>query len=284
MRANRDRYAVREMVGLFGVSRGAYYRWARRIRTAERADAGLTALIRKIALKRHLRYGSLRSQEEPRRACGMRVSRKKAARFMREQGLNVCGRRKHVPTTRSNHGLPVCANILDQQFGAEKPEEKWVSDITCLRASNAWGYLTTIRDLYDRKVIGRTLGDGMDSGRTVIPALEMAVGNRAASPGLLFHSDRGARCYSKTFWALPRLRCPDIRQNMSGKGNCWDNIRAGSFFKTLKREAGTLERRHSAAEVRQPVFMYIEAYYNRERPHSALDHASPDGFNSGEAA
>jgi transposase InsO family protein len=65
---------------------------------------------------------------------------------------------------------------------------------------------------------------------------------------------------------------------MSGKGNCWDNARAGSFFKTLKRKAERLEGRHSAAEVRQPVFMYIEAYYNRERPHSAFDYAAPTGL------
>jgi transposase InsO family protein len=145
-------------------------------------------------------------------------------------------------------------------------------------------YLTIIRDLFDRKVIGRALSDGMDSGHTVIPAIETVAGNRTASPGLLFHSGHGAQYCSKAFRALPRLRCPDVRRSMSRKGNCWDNTRAGSFFKTLKREAGTLEGRHSATEVRQPVFIYIEAYYNRERPHSALDHATPDGFNSGEAA
>jgi transposase InsO family protein len=180
--------------------------------------------------------------------------------------------------------LSAHANILDRQFGAGKPGEKRVSDITCLRASDAWVYLTIILGLFDRKVIGRALSGGMDSGRTVIPALEMADGNRAASPGLLFHSGRGARYRSKAFRALPRLRCPDVRQSMSRKGNCWDNARAGSFFKTLKREAGTLEERRSAAEVRQPMFIYIEAYYNRERPRSALDYATPDGFNSGEAA
>jgi transposase InsO family protein len=103
-------------------------------------------------------------------------------------------------------GLPVCANILDRQFGAEKPGEKRVSDIMCPRASDAWVYLTIIRDLFDRKVIGWALSNGMESGHTVIPALEMAVGNRAASPGLLFHSGCGARC-------------PSVRQSMSRKGN-----------------------------------------------------------------
>ncbi|MDR2820461.1 MAG: integrase core domain-containing protein, partial [Desulfovibrio sp.] len=81
-----------------------------------------------------------------------------------------------------------------------------------------------------------------------------------------------------------RRRCPAVRQSMSRKGNCWDNACAESFFKTLKRELETLEGKHGAAEVRQSVFMYIEAYYNRVRLHSALDYAAPDGFNSGQVA
>jgi transposase InsO family protein len=89
---------------------------------------------------------------------------------------------------------------------------------------------------------------------------------------------------SKTFRELLYLRCPSVRQSVSRKGNCWDNACAESFFKTLKGELETLEGKHSAAEVRQPVFMYIEAYYNRVRLHSALDYVAPHEFNSGEAA
>jgi transposase InsO family protein len=96
---------------------------------------------------------------------------------MRKHGLNARRRRKYIPTTRSNHGLSVCENILDRQFGAGKPGEKWMSDITYLRTSGAWVYLTMIPDLFDRKVIGWAFNDDMESGHTVIPALEMAVGN-----------------------------------------------------------------------------------------------------------
>jgi transposase InsO family protein len=78
--------------------------------------------------------------------------------------------------------------------------------------------------------------------------------------------------------------CPTVRQSMSRKGNCWDNACAESFFKTLKRELETLDGKHSAAEVRQSVFMYVEAYYNRIRIHSALDNVAPDMFNSGRVA
>jgi transposase InsO family protein len=276
MRANRERHTVREMAGLFGVSCGAYYKWARYGVSERRskADAELAALIRDIVLKHHRRYGSPRVREEPRGVYGKRVSLKKAARLMREQGLHAKRRRKYISATNSNRGLAVCENILDRQFDALKPGEKWVSDITYLRTSGSWVYLTMILDLYDRKAIGWALSGDMESEHTVIPALEMAVANRAPSPGLIFHSGRGARYCSKRFRGLPRLRCPAVRQGMSRKGNCWDNACAESFFKTLKGELETLEGRHCAAEVRQSVFMYIEAYYNRARLHSALDYAA----------
>jgi transposase InsO family protein len=112
---------------------------------------------------------------------------------MREQGLNAQRRRTYIPTTRPNHGLLVCKNILDRQFCAGKPGEKRASDVTYLRTSGTWVYLTIIPDLFDRKVIGWAFHGGMESEHTVIPALEMAAGNRAASPGLLFHSGRGVQ-------------------------------------------------------------------------------------------
>jgi transposase InsO family protein len=78
--------------------------------------------------------------------------------------------------------------------------------------------------------------------------------------------------------------CPSVRQSMSRKGNCWDNACAESFFKTLKAELETLDGKRSAAEVRQEVFLYIEAYYNRVRLHSALDYVAPNAFYSNQAA
>jgi transposase InsO family protein len=99
-------------------------------------------------------------REELRRVYGKRVSLKKAARLMRENGLNALRRRKYIPTTKSNHGLPVCENVLDRQFHAGKPGEKWVSDLTYLRTSGNWVYLTVILDLFDRKVLGWALSGG----------------------------------------------------------------------------------------------------------------------------
>jgi transposase InsO family protein len=100
----------------------------------------------------------------------------------------------------------------------------------------------------------------------------MVFKNRRAQTGLVFHSDRGVQYCAKSFRGLLRERCPSVQQGMSRKGNCWDNAWAESFFKTLKRELETLDGKHTAADVRQKIFLYIEAYYYRVRLHSSLDY------------
>jgi transposase InsO family protein len=124
----------------------------------------------------------------------------------------------------------------------------------------------------------------MEAPHTGIAALETAVKNRMPEDGLIFHSDRGVQYCAKSFCAVLRERRPGVRQSMGRKGNCWDNACAESFFKTLKRGVETLDGRHSEAEVRQSVFFYIEAYYNRVRMHSALDYAAPNVFYLGKVA
>jgi transposase InsO family protein len=286
MKANKGLYAVKEMAALFGVSRGAYYKWTKYGGTRHRKnnDEEIVRLIREIVTRHRRRYGSPRVRLELRDKYGKRVSLKKVAQIMRENGLNARRRRKYIPTTDSKHSLPVCENILNQCFHAEKGGEKWVSDITYLRTLNGWIYLTVVLDLYDRKVIGWALSGGMEATQTTICALKMSVKNRTPGQGLIFHSDRGVQYCAQSFRDVLREHCPTARQSMSRKGNCWDNACAESFFKTLKTELETLDGKHSAAEVRQSVFMYIESYYNRIRMHSVLDYVAPNAYNLCKAA
>jgi len=286
MQANKDRYTIREMAELFGVSRSAYYKWVREGVSQRRneADAVLVELIRQIMAKHHWRYGSPRVRRELRDVYGKRVSLKKVARLMRENNLNARRKGKFIPTTDSKHTFEVCENILSREFHAQKGGQKWVSDITYLRTVFGWVYLTVVLDLFDRRIIGWALSADMETAHTSIAALEMAVKNRPAQDGLIFHSDRGVQYCAQGFRAVLRERCPGVRQSMSRKGNCWDNACAESFFKTLKRELETLDGRHSEAEVRQSVFFYIEAYYNRIRMHSALDYVTPNEYNYGNVA
>ncbi|MDR0400679.1 MAG: IS3 family transposase [Treponema sp.] len=282
LQTHQEQYTIREMAALFGVSCSAYYRWAKYGVSERRkeADAELVDLIRTIQEKHHYRYGSPRVKKELQNTYGKRVSVKKVARLMRKEGLNAKRKRNFIRTTDSKHGLEVCENILSREFHAEAAGTKWVSDITYLRTAGGWVYLTMVLDLFDRKIIGWSLSGDMEAGHTTIPAMEMAFANRRAREGLIFHSDRGVQYCAKAFRDRLAELCPPVRQSMSRKGNCWDNACAESFFKTLKRELETLDGKHSEGEVRQSVFMYLEAYYNRIRMHSVLDYMTPNVFNS----
>ena len=280
MQAHCNRYTITEMAELLGVSRSAYYQWARggKPNRRQEADDELIRLIREIVEKHHHRYGSPRVRQELRQVYGKRVSGKKVARLMRENNLNARSKRRFVRTTDSHHTLPVCENILAREFYADQGGQKWVSDITYLRMYSGWVYLTVVLDLYDRKVIGWAFSTSMETSETTRAALEMAVKNRTPQEDLIFHSDRGVQYCAQAFRDILHELCPKVRQSMSRKGNCWDNACAESFFRTLKGELETLDENHSEAEIRQSVFFYIEAYYNRVRMHSALDYVAPDMF------
>ena len=286
MKSNQGQYTIKEMAEILGVSRSAYYQWAKRGVSQRRlqADEELVRLIREIVFRHHRRYGSPRVRQELRLKYGKKVSLKKVARLMRENGLNSRRRGKYIPTTNSKHDLPVCENILNREFYAEKPGRKWVSDITYLRTIIGWVYLTVILDLFDRKIIGWSLSGSLETVHATIPALKMAVKNRTPLEGLIFHSDRGVQYCAYSFRDLLHELCPTVRQSMSRKGNCWDNACAESFFKTLKVELETLDGKYSEREVRQSVFYYMEFYYNRLRMHSVLDYVAPNVFNLGNVA
>jgi transposase InsO family protein len=189
MQVNKDRYAVREMVMLFGVSRSAYYQWVRNGVSLRREvdDAELVRIIREIADRHCRRYGSPRIRVELREAYGKSVSGKKVARLMRENGLNARRKKVFIHTTDSKHGLPVCENILNRDFHAEKGGEKWVSDITYLRSADGWVFLTAVLDLCDRKVIGWALSSGMEASDKSCTDFEMAVSSWLPQEGLIFH-------------------------------------------------------------------------------------------------
>jgi transposase InsO family protein len=235
-------------------------------------------------LRHYHRYGSPQVREELRRIYGKRVSLKKVAALMRENGLNARRRGKFIPATNSNHTLEVRENRLNREFQAEQGERN-ECQTSRVRIPGAIGCtLTVVLDLYDRKVIGRAFSADMGTVHTTISAIRMAFAHRAARDRLLFHSGRGVRYCARAFREALCVGYPTVRQSMSRKGNCRDNVCAKSFFKTLKRELETLDGKHSAGEVRQSVFMYLEACYNRVRMHSTLDYKAPLVFNSRQAA
>jgi transposase InsO family protein len=236
--------------------------------------------MRSIHGERHKRsYGSPRMWREL-RARGLRVCQNTVARLMREHGIRAATSRKFRHTTDSNHAQPVADNVLQRDFRASRPNEKWVMDITYLWTEEGWLYLAAVEDLYSRKVVGWSLGERLRS-ELVTDALRMAIGRQWPGEALLAHSDRGSQYASARYQAL--LASHGITCSMSRRGNCWDNAPMESFFATLKKELVYQRRYATRAEARRSVFEYIEVFYNRERRHSALGYVSPCAFEEAAA-
>ena len=196
---------------------------------------------------------------------------------MRRQGLRAKAARKFKATTNSRHSLPVADNLLQQDFTASAPNQKWVGDITYLYTEEGWLYLAVIIDLYSRRVIGWAMSERMTAD-LVCDALRMALWRRKQPTGVIVHSDRGSQYCSMAYQTL--IRAHQLRCSMSAKGNCYDNACAESFFHSLKVECIHGERFMSRAHMRETVFEYIETDYNRQRRHSTLGHISPEAFEA----
>ena len=177
--------------------------------------------------------------------------------------------------TNSKHNLPVAPNLLEQDFTATAPNQKYVGDIIYLWTDEGWLYLATIIDLYSRLVLGWSMSERM-TAQLVCDALKMALWRRHMPINVIVHSDRGSQYCSGAYQKL--LDEHGLICSMSGKGNCYDNGCAESFFHSLKVEAIHGERFVTREEMRQTVFGYIEVDYNRTRRHSANGYISPEAF------
>ena len=256
------------------VSTSGFYYWLKHpVGSRELKERELVERIKLVHGQSRRRYGSPRIAAEL-KVQGLVASRPRVARLMRKHRISsIIRKRYRVQTTDSNHVYTVAENYLSRDFSAERPAQKWVSDLTYLRTGEGWVYLTVVLDLADRKVVGWSLSGTMEAKQTTVPAFRMAVGNRPVVAPLLFHSDQGVQYACGEF--RKQLEDLPVLQSMSRKGNCWDNAVAESFFKTLKTEMVYHQRFATRQETRVAVFEYIEVWYNRNRRHSALGYLSP---------
>jgi transposase InsO family protein len=234
----------------------------------------LAAKIKTVFDTHRSRVGSIRVTKHLRHT-GHTVGRNRVAKIMRLAGLRARAARKFKATTNSNHKLPVAQNLLEQDFSAVRPNEKWVSDITYIWTEEGWLYLAAVLDLYSRKLIGWSMSERMTS-KLVIDALQMALWNRKMPKGVIVHSDRGSQYCSKDYQSLladQRLIC-----SMSKRGDCYDNAAMESWNHSLKVEAIHGEKFKSREDAKKHVFDYIEVYYNQNRLHSTLGYLSPKHF------
>jgi len=203
------------------------------------------------------------------------MSKKRVERLMREAGIYAVAKKKYRATTDSKHSLPVAANSLNRNFSVNKLNQSWVADITYIYTQEGWLYLSTIMDLYSRKIVGWSMKNRI-TRELVSEALHMAIKRRKPPSGLLLHSDRGSQYASDSYQVL--LKRYGILCSMSRKGNCWDNAVMESFYRTLKVELIYLKRYETRIEAQRDIFEYIEIFYNRERLHSSLGYNSPEEY------
>ena len=194
---------------------------------------------------------------------------------MRENALKARQRRRFKRTTDSLHAFPVAPNLLNQDFNATGPNQKWGADISYVWTREGWLYLAVVIDLFARRVVGWAAGDRLHKELALL-ALRRAVAVRCPSVGLLHHADRGSQYCSIEYQA--ELRKNGISISMSGKGNCFDNAMVETFFKTLKAELVWRTIFQSRTEAATAIGRYIDGFYNPVRRHSALNFISPLQF------
>ena len=280
MKNHRSTFAVERMCKAFKVSRSGYYNWLSRKPSLRRIQTHkVLRLIREIHRQSKGRYGSPKITRELHKR-GIQISRPRVARLMKVAGIrSVVHRKFKIRTTDSNHNYPIAKNLLDRKFAPGAVARAWVSDITYIRTTQGWLYLTVIVDLADRKVVGWSLSETMKTCDTVMPAWKMAIKNRPIVTPLIFHSDRGVQYACHEFRNVLKTH-PLVVQSMSRKGNCWDNAVAESFFKTLKSELIYTTEPTTMAEAKVNVFEFIEIWYNRKRMHASLGYLTPAEYEA----
>jgi putative transposase len=268
----RDAFELERLCGALGVSPSGFAAWKHGGDCRKRlSEAQLLTLIRAIHAQYKASYGSPRMFREI-KARGFPASRERVARLMKEHGIRARHKRRYKATTDSKHDMPVAENLLDRNFEAGGPDEKWTADITYIPTAEGWLYLAVVMDLYTRMIVGWSMEARM-TRELVINALRMAYFRRHPKPGLMHHSDRGSQYCSHDYQAV--LTEYGMVASMSRKGNCWDNAPMESFFNSLKNERTHEQRYATREEAKRDIFEYMEPFYNRSRRHSALGYVSP---------
>ncbi len=276
IRAERANHRISLLCRVVGVSRSGYYAWARRPEPPRALDdRRLLREIRRIHRERRRAYGSPRVHAQLRRE-GVRVSRKRVERLMREAGIRGSGRRRRRRgTTVRLRGVRPAPDLVGRDFRARRPNQLWFADIRRIPTGEGPLYLAAVIDCCSRAVVGWAMDARMEA-ELVGSALEMALSRRRPSRGLIHHSDQGAQYTSVAFGV--RARATGIRLSMGDRGSALDNAIAESFFATMEKELTAHERYRTRDEARSSIFAWVEAEYNRARLHSALGYLTPAEF------
>jgi len=258
------------------VSRSGFHAWLTRSPSQRaRDDEKVGALVRASFIASDRTYGARRVWRDV-LADGVSCGLHKVERLMRVKALRARPRRRSLPKDAGERLTSVIApNVLDRQFSASRPNQRWIADFTYIWTAEGWLYVAAVIDLFSRRVVGWSMKAEMTAG-LVTDALVMAIWRRGKPDALLHHSDQGSQYTSQHFQEL--LAENGVACSMSRSGNVWDNAAMESFFSSLKTERirGKVYRTRDAA--RADVFDYIERFYNTVRRHSTIGYISPADF------
>jgi len=275
IQAEKAQYPVEVLCRVMAVARSGFYAWCHRP-ASRRAQQNQVLLAQ---IQDHHRnsdgsYGSPRIHRDL-RGQGLQVGRHRVARLMRLHGIRGVCRRRAPYRQRTEAPTVLAANVLQREFTATQPNQKWAGDITYVATREGWLYVAVLVDLYSRRIVGWAMAERVTTELTMT-ALTMALQQRRVEGDLLHHSDRGSQ-YAALLYQQ-QLTVQGIQCSMSRPGNCWDNAVVESFFASLKTELIYRRRFHTRQEAQSAIFTYVEGFYNRRRRHSTLGYLSPVEF------
>lgn len=262
------------------VTRQGYYAWKSRGPSAH--DLGDAELARAIAdefEKSRGTYGAPRIHAMLKRR-GIRVSRKRVARLMRENGVVGVSKRKKRPKAKARQEKTRegrTEDLVKRSFKADGPNRFWYADITYVRTHQGWLYLAVVFDIWSRKIVGWSMDDNMRA-KLVDDALRMGIARRRPDRGLCHHSDHGSQYASLLLGKT--MESFGITPSMGSISSPWDNAPTESLMSTIKAECTDVRVFETREQAKLEIFDYIETFYNRIRIHSALGMLSPDEFEA----
>ncbi|WP_343223066.1 IS3 family transposase [Mesobacillus maritimus] len=280
MQAHRDEHTVVKMCEVLEVSPSGFYKWLRtQSKPRSEKEAYKDEIKQKISKSFHESmgtYGSPRVHNDL-VEWGYSISEKTVARRMKELGLTATPKEKFVVTTDSKHNLNVYPNLVKREFNVKEPNKVWVADITYIWTLEGWLYLSSIMDLFPRKIVGWSIGSTMKKELT-LQALNMAIISRQPPEGVIHHSDRGSQYCSNDY--IDALKEHKMQISMSRKGDPYDNACIESFHATIKKDLIYRRRFTTRAEAIKAINFYISNFYNEKRKHSTLGNCSPNQFEN----
>lgn len=267
-------FSVQRMCRVLELSISGFYAWLKRGESRRKQeDALLLQAVRRLYEASRGTYGSPRIYRALKEE-GWRVGEKRVALLMQRHDMRAHRKQGYKRVGRSSASVLAAPNILDRNFEAKEPNRKWLADMVQIATEEGWLHLAAVMDTFSRKIVGWSMATHKRS-EVAQNALKMAIARRRPAGALLHHSDLGSQYTDKGYRQL--LTDYRITSSMSRAGSCYDNAMMESFFATLKVECAR-QKFATITQARLELFEYIEAWYNRQRQHSALDYLSPTEY------